>query len=83
MNAESEDDVYCLYNDGLSTEWDDQVCVVNSILNNVSLQVLCDCQLEGVVQVASDLSATDEEGSLLETQNSLDQELYMANPDVY
>lgn len=74
MQPESTDDVVCAWNDGSTSEYDYEMCVVNAINSDNSIQVICDCQQSGLVKIESDLAAPSEDLELLEEASLLAEE---------
>jgi len=74
VQPESTDDVVCAWNDGSTSEYDYEMCVVNAINSDNSIQVICDCQQSGLVKIESDLAAPSEELELLEEATLLAEE---------
>jgi len=74
VQPESTDDVVCAWNDGSTSEYDYEMCVVNAINSDNSIQVICDCQQSGLVKIESDLAAPSEDLELLEEASLLAEE---------
>jgi hypothetical protein len=75
VQPSSTDDVVCAWNDGYSVEWDYDMCQVNAINSENSVQIVCDCQQSGIVKIESDLGAPSEEADLFEETSMLDDEV--------
>jgi hypothetical protein len=65
-------DVQCAWNSGTDNTWKYDMCTVNKISYDISVQVVCDCQEMGSVKIDSDLQATSDDDDILDAAVAAD-----------